>query len=51
MALELARHGVEVDLFDRPTRPMTGASGHNEGKLHLGYVYANDPTPADRPRP
>lgn len=44
LALELARHGVEVDLVDRADRAMTGASGHNEGKLHLGYVYANDPT-------
>jgi len=25
---------------------MTGASLHNEGKLHLGFVYANDPTKA-----
>lgn len=44
IALALARHGVEVDLVDRAESPMTGASRHNEGKLHLGYVYANDPT-------
>ena len=44
VALELARRGVEVDLVDRAELPMTGASTHNEGKVHLGYVYANDPT-------
>lgn len=44
IALELARHGIEVDLVDRAGSAMTGASGHNEGKIHLGYVYANDPT-------
>ena len=44
IALELARRGVEVDLVDRADTPMTGASKHNEGKVHLGYVYANDPT-------
>jgi glycine/D-amino acid oxidase-like deaminating enzyme len=43
-ALELARHGVEVDLVDRAGAVMTGASSHNEGKVHLGYIYANDPT-------
>jgi glycine/D-amino acid oxidase-like deaminating enzyme len=44
VALELARQGVEVDLVDRAGTAMTGASGHNEGKVHLGYVYANDPS-------
>lgn len=44
VALELARRGVQVDLLDRAESAMTGASGHNEGKIHLGYVYANDPT-------
>ncbi len=32
-----------VDLIDRAPGPMTGASLHNEGKLHLGFVYAKDP--------
>ena len=44
LALELSRRGVDVDLLDRADVPMTGASRHNEGKIHLGYVYANDPT-------
>ena len=44
IALELARRGVDVDLVDRADAALTGASLHNEGKVHLGYVYANDPT-------
>lgn len=42
-ALELARLGMRVDLYDRQIRPVAGASLHNEGKLHLGYVYGADP--------
>ena len=44
VALELARAGVAVDLFDRRERCLGGASAHNEGKIHLGFVYANDPS-------
>jgi hypothetical protein len=44
LALALAHRGVRVDLYDQAERPVTGASLHNEGKLHLGFVYANDPT-------
>jgi glycine/D-amino acid oxidase-like deaminating enzyme len=44
VAMELARGGVDVDLYDKADRCMAGASSHNEGKIHLGYVYANDPT-------
>jgi len=43
LALELAQRGYRVDLIERASTPMTGASLHNEGKLHLGFVYANDP--------
>jgi len=43
LALELSRRGFRVDLIDRAANPMMGASLHNEGKLHLGFVYANDP--------
>jgi hypothetical protein len=43
VALELARRGFKVDLIDRAAGPMTAASLHNEGKLHLGFVYAKDP--------
>ncbi len=44
IALELARHGVDVMLLDQDTVPMNRASLRNEGKIHLGLVYANDPT-------
>ena len=41
-ALELATRGVEVDLFDRNAALITQAGARNEGKIHLGYVYAAD---------
>ena len=44
VSLELATRGVEVDLIDASPSLMEGASRHNEGKIHLGFVYANDPT-------
>ncbi len=44
LALELAQRGYQVKLFDKSASPMSKASLHNEGKLHLGFVYANDPT-------
>ena len=44
VALELATHGVPVDLFEGGDRCLTRASAQNEGKVHLGYVYANDHT-------
>ena len=43
-ALELAAGGIEVDLFDKNAELMSQASLQNEGKIHLGYVYANDHT-------
>ncbi|MEM6528606.1 MAG: FAD-dependent oxidoreductase [Chloroflexota bacterium] len=43
LALELAQRGQRVDLIDLAPTPMTGASLHNEGKLHMGFVYAKDP--------
>ncbi len=44
LALELAQRGYLVKLFDKSPFPMNKTSLHNEGKLHLGFVYANDPT-------
>lgn len=41
-ALELASRGHQVDLYDEDTQPLTGASRNNEGKVHLGLVYAKD---------
>lgn len=43
VALFLARRGVEVDLFDLESAPMSGVSRWNEGKIHLGYLYGGDP--------
>lgn len=42
VAMDLADHKVTVDLYDRNPAAMTQASLQNEGKIHLGYVYAND---------
>lgn len=42
VALELARRGCLVDLYDAAERSITRAGLVNEGKIHLGFVYAND---------
>lgn len=42
-ALGLARRGLRVSLFDAAAAPFSGASRWNEGKIHLGHLYANDP--------
>jgi glycine/D-amino acid oxidase-like deaminating enzyme len=44
VALELAARGCAVDLYDRAEAPLTGAAVVNEGKIHLGFIYALDPT-------
>ena len=44
IALELARRGIRVVLIDREDRPLTQASFWNEGKIHLGFIYAADPS-------
>lgn len=41
-ALRLARAGCTVTLVDQATAPMRGASRWNEGKIHLGFLYARD---------
>lgn len=41
-ALFLARAGAKVVLVDRTERPFEGASRWNEGKIHLGFLYAGD---------
>jgi hypothetical protein len=42
VALELAARGVAVDLYDRNDACITQAGFWNEGKIHLGFTYAND---------
>lgn len=41
-ALELAHRGYNVDLYDENAEPLTQASRNNEGKIHLGLIYAKD---------
>jgi len=43
-ALSLAQHGTDVTLFDRNDKLLSRAAVANEGKIHLGYMYANDPS-------
>lgn len=43
-ALFLARGGAHVTLFDAAPAPLAGASRWNEGKIHLGHLYAADPS-------
>jgi len=43
VALELASNGIPVTLIDQDVRPVNRASRRNEGKVHLGFVYANEP--------
>src|SRR5258708_17948640 len=44
VALSLAQHGIDVTLFDRNEKLLSRAAVANEGKIHLGYMYANDPS-------
>jgi hypothetical protein len=43
-ALELARRGHDVDIFDKEADILQRASLWNEGKIHLGFMYAKDST-------
>lgn len=42
VAVMLARRGARVVLFERRDALLLEASSANEGKIHLGYVYAAD---------
>ena len=42
VAMALADAGHYVDIFDENERLLSQASKRSEGKIHLGYVYAND---------
>lgn len=44
VALALAAKGIRVVLFDRNAGLMTRAAVANEGKIHLGFMYAADPS-------
>lgn len=41
-ALELAANGCAVDLYDENPLPISRAGWVNEGKIHLGILYAKD---------
>jgi glycine/D-amino acid oxidase-like deaminating enzyme len=41
-ALQLARRGCAVTLIDKASAQMAAASRWNEGKIHLGFLYAAD---------
>jgi glycine/D-amino acid oxidase-like deaminating enzyme len=43
-ALALAERGLRVILFDRNKTLLERTAVANEGKIHLGYMYAGDPT-------
>jgi glycine/D-amino acid oxidase-like deaminating enzyme len=44
VALALAHRGLASTVLDQRAGPFRGASQGNEGKIHLGLVYALDPT-------
>lgn len=44
IALALAMRGIGVTIFDRGDRLMSRTAVANEGKIHLGYMYAADPS-------
>ena len=44
VALELAARGISVTLLERDAVAVNRASLRNEGKIHLGLIYANDPS-------
>lgn len=43
-ALALAERGMDVVLFDRNDAILSRTAVANEGKIHLGYMYAGDPS-------
>ena len=42
VAIQLARKGYDVKLIDKSSKAVSRASGVNEGKIHLGLIWAND---------
>ena len=41
-ALALSNLNIPVTLIDKAPEPLSRASLRNEGKIHLGFIYAND---------
>jgi glycine/D-amino acid oxidase-like deaminating enzyme len=44
LALLLARKKIRVTLFEGADEPMSKVARWNEGKIHMGYLYAGDPS-------
>ena len=44
VALELASKRIKVDLYEKRPACVTAASANNEGKIHLGFLFARDPS-------
>jgi len=44
IALALADRGIRVTLFDKNNTLLSRAAVANEGNIHLGSMYAGDPT-------
>jgi hypothetical protein len=44
VAIELAQRGCTVEILEQDAICLARASAQNEGKIHLGFVYANDKT-------
>src|SRR6516164_7961054 len=44
VAVALAERAVKVTLFDKNDALLSRTAVANEGKIHLGYMYAGDPT-------
>lgn len=42
LALELSQRGYQVDLYEEYSEPLKKASYANEGKVHVGFIYAMD---------
>jgi len=41
-ALELSQRGYTIDLYEEHSAPIQKASYANEGKIHVGFIYAMD---------
>lgn len=44
LAFALASRGLHVQILDSQPKPLNATSVRNEGKIHLGFVYALDET-------
>lgn len=43
-SLALSNLGIPVTLIDKTPEPLLRSGLRNEGKIHLGFIYANDPS-------